>query len=54
MLFSGVPGRVVELAVRGYAHAFAAGEDWDNNWLRVFLRACSDQGTWQVEVPCLF
>ena len=53
MMFSGFQGQEVELVVRRYAHAFASGEEWDNNWLRVFLRVRSDHGTWQVEDPCL-
>lgn len=53
MLFSGIHGHEVELAVRGYAHTFTYSGDEDANWLRVFLRVCSDQGTWQVVDPCL-
>lgn len=52
-LFFGVHGQEVELALRGYAHAFTYPGDEDANWLRVFLRVYSDLGTWQVEDPCL-
>ena len=53
MLFSGVRGQEVELALRDYVHAFIYLGDEDANWLRVFLRVSSDLGAWQVVDSCL-
>lgn len=53
MHFIGKDGQEVELKILGYQFATNFDNDWDANWLRIYLKVKSDVGHWQTVAPSL-
>jgi hypothetical protein len=53
MQFIGKDGQQVELRILGYQYPTGVSDDWDKNWLRIYLDVKSDVGFWQTVDPSL-
>jgi hypothetical protein len=53
MKFIGNDGQEVELKILGYQFPTNFDNDWDANWLRIYLKVKSKVGHWQTVDPSL-
>jgi hypothetical protein len=53
MLFSSDNGEELEFKVLGYQYPDDHDGDWDDNWLRTYIRVVSQTGSWQSVGPSL-
>ncbi len=53
MKFIGKDGQEVELKILGYQFPTDIGNDWDANWLKIYVNVKSNVGQWQAVDPCL-
>lgn len=53
MQFIGKDGQQVELRILGYQFPIGVHDEWDENWLRIYLNVKSDVGFWQTVDPSL-
>lgn len=53
MQFIGKDGQQVEFRILGYQYPTGANDEWDNNWLRIYINVKSDVGFWQTVDPSL-
>ncbi|MGZ5247459.1 MAG: WapI family immunity protein, partial [Flavitalea sp.] len=48
MHFKGKDGQAVELKILGYQYESDFDNEWDANWLRIYLKVESEFGFWQT------
>jgi len=53
MKFIGKDGQEVEFKILGYQFPNIVDDEWDANWLRIYLNVKSDFGHWQTVDPSL-
>ncbi|MBL7737710.1 MAG: hypothetical protein JNK14_00700 [Chitinophagaceae bacterium] len=53
MKFIGKDGQEVELKILGYQFPTSFDNEWDANWLRIYLNVKSNVGYWQTVDPSL-
>lgn len=53
MIFKGIGGQSLELKIQNYQFPDIIGDEWDSNWLRIYLDVKSRTGHWQTVDPCL-
>ena len=53
MIISGQNNQSVELKVAGYQFPDEKSDEWDANWLRIYLNVKADIGHWQTIDPSL-
>lgn len=53
MQFIGKDGQQVELRILGYQYPTGVNNDWDENWLRIYLDVKCNVGFWQTVDPSL-
>lgn len=53
MTFKGINNQTVELEITNYQFPEIADDDWDSNWLNIYLKVNSTFGNWQIVDPML-
>jgi len=53
MIFNGIDNQTVELRITNYQFPDKKCEDWDGNWLLIYLNVKSNVGHWQTIDPSL-
>lgn len=53
MKFTGKDGQQIELKILGYQFPTNFDNEWDANWLRIYLNVKSNVGYWQTVDPSL-
>ena len=53
MIFNGINNQTVEIKIINYQFPNEIDDDWDNNWLNIYLEVKSDVGNWQTIDPSL-
>lgn len=53
MKFHGIKGQKVELKVVNYEFPNKNNDEWDDNWLNIYLNVASEVGDWQTVDPSL-
>jgi hypothetical protein len=53
MKFKGINDQTVEIKITNYQFPDKVDNDWDKNWLNIYLKVKSDVGNWQTTDPSL-
>ena len=53
MTFKGINNQTVELEITNYQFPEIADDDYDSNWLNIYLKVNSTFGNWQIVDPML-
>ena len=53
MTFQGLDNQTVEIRISNYQFPNSMEDDWDDNWLNIYLNVKSKAGNWQVIDPSL-
>ena len=53
MLIAGKDGQQVDIKILGYQYPDNSNNEWDANWLRIYLNVKSNVGQWQTVDPSL-
>ncbi|MDL2309401.1 hypothetical protein LJC53_07455 [Bacteroidales bacterium OttesenSCG-928-C03] len=53
MKFHGIRGQKVELKIVNYEFPDKNNDEWDDNWLNIYLNVTSEVGNWQTVDPSL-
>jgi len=53
MIFYGINNQTVEIKITNYQFPSETNDDWDKNWLNIYLKVKSDVGNWQTIDPSL-
>jgi len=53
MIFNGINNQTVEIKITNYQFPNETDDDYDKNWLNIYLKVRSDVGNWQTIDPSL-
>ena len=53
MIFNGIDNQIVEIKITDYQFPRETDDDWDKNWLSIYLKVKSNFGNWQTIDPSL-
>ena len=53
MIFNGIDNQIVEIKITDYQFPKETDDDWDKNWLIIYLKVKSNFGNWQTIDPSL-
>ena len=53
MILNGINNQTVEIKISNYQFPSETDDDWDKNWLNIYLKVKSDVGNWQTIDPSL-
>jgi hypothetical protein len=53
MIINGINNQTVEIKIINYEFPNRTDDDWDNNWLNIYLKVKSEVGNWQTIDPSL-
>ena len=53
MIISGLNNQTVEIRITNYQFPNETQDEWDRNWLNIYLKVKSDLGNWQTIDPSL-
>ena len=53
MIFNGINNQTVEITIINYQFPNKKDDDWDKNWLNIYLKVKNDVGNWQTIDPSL-
>jgi len=53
MLIAGLDGQQIDIKILGYQYPDNADNEWDANWLRIYINVKSNAGQWQTVDPSL-